>query len=50
MAIKEAKAAPKKKAGPKDGKYVNQKEQYEVSYESKRKQPAQNFGSKKKDN
>ncbi len=47
MAVKAGKASPKKKKGPKDVKYVNQKEQYEVSYESKRKQPAKKFGSKK---
>jgi hypothetical protein len=38
----------KKKTGPKDKKYVNQSEPYEVKYEPKRKTPAKKFGSKSK--
>jgi hypothetical protein len=37
----------KSKTGPKDRKYVNKSEKYEVAYEPKRKTPATKFGSKK---
>lgn len=41
-------ATKRSKTGPKDKSYVNKRENYEVSYEKKRKQPAKQFGAKKK--
>ncbi|HWA33672.1 MAG TPA: hypothetical protein VG737_06060 [Cyclobacteriaceae bacterium] len=41
-------ATKKSKTGPKDRKYVNKSEKYEVAYEPKRKSPAKKFGTKKK--
>lgn len=43
-----AKSSKKSNTGPKDKSYVNKKEDYETSYEKKRKQPAKQFGSSKK--
>jgi hypothetical protein len=40
-------ATTEKKRGPKDRSYVNNSEKHEVKYESKRKTPAKQFGSKK---
>ncbi len=40
-------ATTEKKRGPKDRSYVNKNEKHEVSYESKRKTPAKQFGGKK---
>lgn len=37
-----------KKSGPKDKSYVNKSEDYEVSYEKKRKTPAKKFGAGKR--
>ncbi|SKC66046.1 hypothetical protein [Ohtaekwangia koreensis] len=47
---KSAKKAGKKtakKRGPKDRSYVNQSQEFEVKYASKRKTAAKKFGSKK---
>lgn len=41
-------ATAAKKSGPKDRKYVNKDEKYEVAYEKKRKKPAKKFGAGKK--